>query len=58
MNSCTYMLNHEVINNKTDETDINHCNCHNEDSCPLPNSCQTKSIIYQANIDCDIASYT
>ena len=21
----------------------------------LPNSCQTKSILYQANIDCDIA---
>ena len=23
--------------------------------CPLPNSCQTKCIAYQANIDCDIA---
>ena len=36
---------------------INNCNCRNKDNCPLPNSCQTKCIIYQANIDCDIAGY-
>ena len=36
---------------------INKCNCRNKDTCPLPNSCQTKCIVYQANIDCDIAGY-
>ena len=25
--------------------------------CPLPNSCQTKCIIYEVNIDCDITGY-
>ena len=39
------------------ETGINNCNCHNKDTCPLPKSCQTKCIVYQANIDCDIARY-
>ena len=33
---------------------IDNCNCHNKDSCPLPKSCHTKSIIYWANTDCDI----
>ena len=36
---------------------INNCNCRNKDKCPLPNSCQTKYIIYRANTDCDIAGY-
>ena len=36
---------------------INNCNCRNKDTCPLPKSCQTKCIVYQANIDCDIAGY-
>ena len=36
---------------------VNNCNCRNKDNCPLPDSCQTKCIIYQANIDCDIAGY-
>ena len=36
---------------------INNCNSRNKDNCRLPNSCQTKSIIYQANIYCDIAGY-
>ena len=57
MNSHTYMHNHKVINDKPNETGINNCNCRNKDNCPLPNSCQTKYIIYQANIDCDIAGY-
>ena len=35
----------------------NNCNCHNKDTCSLPNSCQMKCIIYQANIDCDIDGY-
>ena len=51
------MHNHKVLNNKPNETGINNCNCRNKDTCPLPNSCQTKCIIYQANIDCDIAGY-
>ena len=57
MNSYIYMHNHKLLNDKTNETGINNCNCHNKDTCPLPNSCQTKCIIYQANIDCDIAGY-
>ena len=57
MKSYTYMYNHKVLNDKPNDTGINNCNCHNKDSCPLPNSCQTKCVIYQANIDCDIAGY-
>ena len=57
MNSYTYMHNHKVLSNKPNEMGINNCNCCNKDTCPLPNSCQTKCIIYQANIDCDIAGY-
>ena len=55
MNS--YMHNHKVLNDKPNEMGISNCNCRNKDNCPLPNSCQTKCIIYQANIDCDIAGY-
>ena len=55
MNSYTYMHNHKVLNNKPNETGINNGNCRNKDTCPLPKSCQTKCIVYQANIDCDIA---
>ena len=36
---------------------FNNWNCRNKNNCPLPNSCQTKRIVYQANIDCDIAGY-
>ena len=46
---------HKVLNNKPNETGINNCNCRNRDTCPLLNSCQTKCMVYQANIDCDIA---
>ena len=48
------MHNRKVLLDKPNETEINNCNCRNEDTCPLPNSCQTKCIIYQANIDSDI----
>ena len=57
MNSYTYMHNQKVLNDKANETGINNCNCRNKDTCLLLNSCQTKCIIYQANIDCDIAGY-
>ena len=57
MNSYTYVHNHKVLNDKPNETVINNCNCQNKDTCPLPNSCQTKCIIYQANIDCEFAGY-
>ena len=57
MNSYTYMHNHKVLNDKPNEMWINNCNCRNKDNCPLQNSFQTKCIIYQANIDCDIAGY-
>ena len=57
MNSYTYMHHHKVLNDKPDETGINNCNCRNKDTCPLPKSCQTKYIVYQANIDRDIAGY-
>ena len=56
-NSYAYMHNHEVLNDKANETGINNWNCRSRDTCPLPNSCQTKRIISQANIDCDIAGY-
>ena len=57
MNSYTYMHNHKVLNDKPNETGINNCNCRNKDTRLLPKSFQTKCIIYQANIDCDIARY-
>ena len=57
MNSYTYMHNQKVLNDKANETGINNCNCRNKDTCLLPNSCQTKFLIYQVNIDCDIAGY-
>ena len=49
----TYMHNHKVLNDKPNETGINNYNCRYKDTSPLPNSCQTKCIIYQENIDCD-----
>ena len=57
MNSYTYMHNHKVLHDKPNETGINNCNCRNKDACPLLNSCQTKSIIYQTNIYCDSSGY-
>ena len=57
MNANTYMHNHKVLNDKPYEMGINNCNCHNKDSCPLLNSFQTKYIVYQANIDHNIAGY-
>ena len=57
MNSYTYMCNHKVLNDKPNETGIKNCNCRNKGTCPLPNSCQAKCMIYQANIDCAIAGY-
>ena len=38
-------------------TEINNCDCHNKDTCPSPNICQTKGIVHQANIDWHIAAY-
>ena len=58
MNSYSYIHNHKVLNDKPNETGIKNCNCCNEDTCPLPNSCHMKCITYQANIDCDITGYT
>ena len=55
--SYSYMHNHKVLNDKPSETGINNCNCRNKDAFPLPKSCRTKCIVYQANIDCDIAGY-
>ena len=57
MNSYIYMHNHKVLNDNPNETGINNCNCHNKDTSPLPNSSQTKCVIFQANIDCDITGY-
>ena len=57
MNSYTYMHNHKILNDKPNKTGISNCNCRNKDACPLPKYCQTKFLIYQANIDCDIAEY-
>ena len=54
MNYYTYM---QILNDQPNETGINNCNCSNKNTCPLPHSCQTKCIVYQANIDCDIAGY-
>ena len=49
------MDNHKVMNDKSNETGIDNCNCGIKNIWPLPRGCQTKYIIYQANIDCDIA---
>ena len=57
MNSYIYMHSHKVLNDRPNETGINNCNCRNRYTCPLPNSCQTKCIIYQVNVDCDIDGY-
>ena len=51
LNSYTYMHNNKDPNDKPIETEIDTCNCRNKEFCPVPKSCQTKSIIYQANID-------
>ena len=53
----TQWHNHKVLNDKPSKTGINNCNCHNKDTRPLPDSCHTKWIVYQAKIDCDIAVY-
>ena len=53
MNFYTYMHNDKVLNDKPNETRINNRNCSKKDTWSLPNSYQTKCIIYQANIDCD-----
>ena len=57
MTSYSYMFNHKVPNDKPNETGINNCNFCNKNTYPLPNSRQTKCIIYQANIHSDIAGY-
>ena len=51
------MHNQKVLNDTPNETGINNCNGHNKVTCPLPNKCQTKCIIYKGNIDWDIAGY-
>ena len=51
------MRNHKVLNDKPNETGINSCNCANKDTCPLSNIFQMKCIIYEANIDWNIAGY-
>ena len=38
MNSYTYMHNHKVLSDKSNETGINNCNCPNKDTCPLSKS--------------------
>ena len=57
INSYTYMHNHNVLTDKPNEMRINNYNYCNKDTLHLPNSCQTKCIVYQANIYCDIAGY-
>ena len=37
-----------ILDDKSNATEIDNFNRRNKDTCPLPNSCQTKSIIYQA----------
>ena len=56
-NMNTYTHDYKVLNNKPNESGIDSCNCHNKDTCSLPNSCETKCVIYQVNTDCDIAEY-
>ena len=57
INFYNYMHNHKVLNDKPNESGITNCSFRNKDTCPLPKSCQTKCIVYQANIVCDIAGY-
>ena len=54
MNSYSYIHNHKILKDKPNETGISNYNYRNKDACPLPSSCQTKFINYQANIDCYI----
>ena len=56
MNSYSYVHNHKALNCKPNETGISDCNCRNKDTCPLPNSCQTKWIIDQVNIVINIGN--
>ena len=51
-NYYTYKYSRKVLNDKPNEPDIDNGNSRNKYTCAVPNSCQTKSIIYQANIDC------
>ena len=49
------MHNQKVLNDKPNETGIKSCNCHNQDTCLLPNNSQTTCIIYPAKINCGMA---
>ena len=47
------MHNDKVLNDNPNETEINKFNRRNKDTCPRP----IKSLVYQANVNCDIARY-
>ena len=51
------MHNHKVLHNKSNEMEINNCNCRDKDTCPLPNICQKKGKTYRASTGYDIAGY-
>ena len=53
INSYTDMPKQNILNEKLNVTEVNNCN---KSSFPSPNNFQIRSIIYQANIDYDIAS--
>ena len=51
------MHNHKILNDKPNETGIGKCNCPKKGTCPVTNTCQTKSVVCQAYNDCAIAAY-
>ena len=50
MNSYTYMHNHKVLNDKSNETGNNNGNCRNKDTCSLPNRLTMVSLDINKNV--------
>ena len=50
MNSYTHMYNHKVLNNQSNETRMNNCNCRNKDICPLPNTFKRNALFIKPTL--------
>ena len=50
MNSYTYMYNHKVLNEQSNETRMNNCNCRNKDTCPLPNTFKQNALFIKPTL--------
>ena len=49
--------NLNIIQNQNINSNIDKCNCHNKNQCPLNNNCLAENIIYQANITCNLPNH-